>query len=249
MVSAFTYEDMPADYPRTGPRLLRSFLEHARTGAPPSLLGRAVDVPLNNAERAVLAAMQRRGIPVVPQWGVSEHRIDFAVADPDRPGRLVLAVEFDGDRHHCLGSARDRDRLRQDHLERMGWTFHRVWASAWFADPEGEADRIEQRWRQALAEPDPPTSAAPEPSPLTPPHSNGRCRGRLPVEVGHPITHYTDAELDRFVRWHLSVGLPLDRETRIREMAESLGFQRMGHRIRERLIGSLVRVRASDGGV
>jgi very-short-patch-repair endonuclease len=253
VISAFTHEDMPPNYPRAGPRLLRSFLEQAHNGARPQELGRAVDIEMNNAEKAVLRVLQQRGIPVTPQWGISEYRIDFALADPDRPGRLVLAVEFDGDRHHHLGSARDRDRLRQAHLERMGWKFHRVWASAWFADPEGEADRIEHSWRQALTDTAAPsdlepTAAQPDAGrPDAVPRMVPKRQGSLPVEAGHPITYYTDSELDHFARWHLSDGLPLDRETRIRQMSNSLGFKQLGSRIRQRLSDTLDGIRAIDG--
>lgn len=110
----------------------------------------------------MLAELTRRGIPATPQWGVAGYRIDFALADPDRQGRMVLALEVDGDSYHRLASARDRDRLRQSHLENMGWDFHRVWVSAWFTDPDGQADRIERHWKEVLAAPrlDPESPAA-----------------------------------------------------------------------------------------
>ena len=45
---------------------------------------------------------------------------------------MVLAIECDGARYHSSPTARDRDRLRQDHLERLGWRFHRIWSTDWF---------------------------------------------------------------------------------------------------------------------
>ena len=51
---------------------------------------------------------------------------------------MVLAVEADGAAYHSSQSARDRDRLRQQQLENLGWTFHRIWSTDWFRDPDAE---------------------------------------------------------------------------------------------------------------
>lgn len=246
VVSSFTHEDMTPNWPTKGPAALRRFLEVAATGARPREVGRAGDVPPNPLEQDVLDALEKRGIPVTPQWGVSGYRIDFALADPHRDGRMVLALEVDGDSYHRLTSVRDRDRLRQGHLERMGWQFHRVWASAWFADPGGEADRIEQRWRQAIAAPQDdrpaPAPAVPEPAPAR------HRRPRPPVPPGQRIDQYTDHDLDRIARWLLSDDLPLDHETRLRQMREALGFARSGSRIDARCGTALNRVRDAANG-
>jgi very-short-patch-repair endonuclease len=242
VVSAFTHEDMPAAWPKAGPAALRRFLEVAATGARPAAIGRAVDVSLNPFERDVLDALVKRGIPTVPQWGVSGYRIDFALGDPEREGRMVLAVEADGDRYHRLPSVRDRDRLRQGHLERMGWEFHRVWASAWFADPDGEADRIEEHWRRTLARPAQP-AARRAAEPAAPPPSAGRRRPRPSVPPGQRIDQYTDADLDRMACWVLSDGLALDRDTRCEQLRSALGFTRAGSRIVARCYAALDRCR------
>ncbi len=41
----------------------------------------------------------------------------------------------------CTG-ARERDRLRQDILENLGWRFHRVWSTDWFHHRKREIDRL-----------------------------------------------------------------------------------------------------------
>jgi very-short-patch-repair endonuclease len=38
--------------------------------------------------------------------------------------------------------ARDRDRLRQEILERMGWNIYRIWSTDWFSDPEREMEKL-----------------------------------------------------------------------------------------------------------
>jgi very-short-patch-repair endonuclease len=241
VVSAFAPDEIQPESRRSGPEMLRRFLHVAAAGAAPRSVGRAEDVELNPVELDLLAELHRRGIPVVPQWGVGGYRIDFALADPDRPGRLVLALELDGDRYHRLESVRDRDRLRQEHLERMGWTFHRVWASAWFTDRTTEADRIERCWREALALP----RSTPEPPPQSaePARRAVHRAARPPVEPGRgPIDRYSDSELDAVAKWIKSDELPLDRETRLAQMRSELGFQRRGRRIDERCGAALDRV-------
>jgi very-short-patch-repair endonuclease len=91
------------------------------------------------------------GITVMPRYGVGGYRVDFAAAHPAEPGRMVLAIEADGASYRDSRSARDRDRLRKEHLERLGWAFHRIWSTNWFTDPAAEAARVEQAYREAVA--------------------------------------------------------------------------------------------------
>ena len=249
VVSAFVHEDMATTSPTKGPLVLRRYLEWAGTGTRPREIGRATGLALNALERDVWEALDKRAIPATPQWGESGYRIDFALADPDHPGRMVLALELDGDRYHRLPSVRDRDRLRQAHLERMGWRFHRVWASAWFHDPEGQVDLIEQSWREAVAA-SVDRRSAPEPAPAKlEPEPATRRLPRPPITPGLRIDQYTDVELDAVALWVLSDDLPQARETRLREMRDALGFRKAGRRIVERCTTALNRVREiPDGG-
>ena len=60
---------------------------------------------------------------------------------PKRPGRHVLAIECDGASYHSAPIARERDRLRQEILERLGWRFHRIWSTDWWNQRELEVER------------------------------------------------------------------------------------------------------------
>ena len=123
LVSSFSHRDMdPGRSSAKGSVLLRQYLEYAASGG--EELGSGVsDVPLNPFELSIKDGLERRGIPVTPQFGVSGYRIDFACAHPDEPGRMVLAIEADGASYHSTPTARDRDRLRQQVLEAKGWRF------------------------------------------------------------------------------------------------------------------------------
>lgn len=71
----------------------------------------------------------QNGIEVEPQVGTAGFFIDIAVKDQKNPGRYVMGIECDGATYHSLRSARDRDRLRQEVLEGLGWRLHRIWST------------------------------------------------------------------------------------------------------------------------
>jgi very-short-patch-repair endonuclease len=122
-----------------GVRALKTFLQYAQTGRldvpDPNGNGRGPDSPF---EESVLSALQREGYKVHTQVGSAGFYIDLAIVDPDKPGRYLLGIECDGATYHSARSARDRDRLRQEVLEDLGWHIHRIWSTDWFRDPQKE---------------------------------------------------------------------------------------------------------------
>jgi very-short-patch-repair endonuclease len=114
-----------------GPRVLKRFLQFAETGvleeATPT--GADFDSPF---EANVAAAIESLGYRVETQIGSAGFRIDLAVRDPAKPGRFILAIECDGAIYHSALWARERDRLRQEVLEGLGWRVHRIWSTDWF---------------------------------------------------------------------------------------------------------------------
>jgi len=46
-----------------------------------------------------------------------------------------MAIECDGATYHSSKSARDRDRLKQQILEGLGWNVKRIWSTDWFRSP------------------------------------------------------------------------------------------------------------------
>ncbi len=84
------------------------------------------------------ATIRSFGLGVVPQVGCSSFRVDLGVVDPSQPGEFVLGVECDGASYHSSATARDRDRIRQQVLERLGWKIHRIWSPDWVTRRETE---------------------------------------------------------------------------------------------------------------
>ena len=120
VVSSFSSHDVdPGRLTKAGARLLAEYLEYAGAGGTPmAATGAGTADPF---EASVCSRLAGYGIIVVPQYGVGGYRVDFAAAHPDDPSRMILAVEADGASYRDSGSVRDRDRLRKEHLERLGW--------------------------------------------------------------------------------------------------------------------------------
>jgi very-short-patch-repair endonuclease len=147
------------DLPRTGSRgivLLREYLEYAEKG--PGTLASAADGGLDEGEspfeEAVRAALVDRGLDMRAQVGCGAYRVDLAVVDPEHPGRYLLGIECDGATYHSARTARDRDRLRQQVLERLGWRTVRIWSTDWVKDPERQIARVVEEVAKARALPD-----------------------------------------------------------------------------------------------
>ncbi|MGW4124361.1 AAA domain-containing protein [Nocardia sp. NPDC004711] len=239
VVASFSAADLSPAV-KNGTALLRAYLEFAEHHGRIDEIGIQKDVELNGFERAIADALADQGITAFPQWGVSDYLIDFALVHPQQPGRMILAVEADGHRYHSSASARDRDRLRQAHLEKLGWRFHRVWSSAWFADPACETNKIVTAWRAAVADADTEPAVAAVPiidavsTPQPPP------RGPRPnILAGKKIADYSNQELISICRWLMTDGLQLDREERLTQVMAELCFHRHGSRIVERLLTSI----------
>jgi very-short-patch-repair endonuclease len=176
VVSSFSSGDIDRSrLTKAGARLLAEYLEYASAGGVPvAASGSGRD--LGAFEASVRSRLAALGIAVVPQYGVGGYRVDFALSDPEDPSRMILAVEADGASYRDSGSVRDRDRLRKEHLERLGWRFHRLWSTSWYSDPEGELAKLRAAYERAVRES---SVAPPAPDPVPEPH---------PVPDPHPVS-------------------------------------------------------------
>jgi hypothetical protein len=71
------------------------------------------------------------------------------------PGRFVLGVECDGAAYHSSKVARDRDRVREEVLRRLGWKLFRIWGLGWYRDRERQEERLRNAIQSAIASPGP----------------------------------------------------------------------------------------------
>jgi very-short-patch-repair endonuclease len=115
--------------------LRRQLIEHAYD---PSHLMRALEAEKERSaqspfERAVMKDLEARGYRVTPQWRIGAYCIDLVVEG----GGKRLAIECDGDPYRPTDINKLSEEMeKQAVLERLGWVFTRVRATAFFRDPE-----------------------------------------------------------------------------------------------------------------
>ena len=141
VVSSLTADDLdPSRLKARGAQMLRDFLAYAASG------GAAPAAPTGPiATGVVMAEFARRlreaGLVVHEGYGTSGQRVDLAVEDPDHRGGLASPSKVTG-AYAALSTTRDRDRLRPEQLERLGWRPMRVWTTGLFRDPARDVARV-----------------------------------------------------------------------------------------------------------
>lgn len=147
LVTSIEPEDIDLSRVSTGGGafLLRNYLEAARDGVKAVFKDDQInpDAEFDSPfEQSVYNELTRRGILLKPQVGASGYRIDLGVFDPEQPGRFILGIECDGAMYHSGKTARDRDRLRQEILEGLGWRIYRIWSRDWICNRDHEIEKV-----------------------------------------------------------------------------------------------------------
>jgi len=228
-------------------RVLKTFLQYAKDGTLDVAIatGREPESPF---EESVLSALQGAGYQVEPQVGSGGFVIDLAVVDPERRGRYLLGIECDGATYHSARSARDRDRLRQEILEKLGWCIHRIWSTDWFKAPERELSRLVEAIEEAKIYagngaslhpdvPEPASGIYRDPGVILgtleaaalPPYQVATLQEYVPSEL-HQVPTYT---LARWVVSVVEVESPVHVKEVSRRIAGAASVSRVGSRIRE----------------
>ncbi len=202
-------------------------------------------------------AIREMGYRIVPQVGCSGFRVDLGVIEPANPGRFVLGVECDGATYHSGYVARDKDRLRQEVLERLGWQIHRVWSPDWTNRRASEVERLRSALEAAETSsakaaptadnPGDDHTVAPAPAvnvrdlddadqslrdaSWTMPYTRWHVRRRTAVqsEFHSPANRAMQA---RLIGEIVDVEGPVHVELVARRLAESWGLERVGNRMR-----------------
>lgn len=101
-------------------------------------------------EEEVADQLRKHGWTVKTQIGISKFRIDLGVVHPDFTGRFLAGIECDGATYHSSHSARDRDRIRQIILEKLGWTLVRIWSTDFFKNPKAVIQHVHNELNSLL---------------------------------------------------------------------------------------------------
>jgi hypothetical protein len=245
-----------------GPRILKRFLEFAKNGRLDENVPTGLDAD-SPFEEDVADVIRGYGFLADPQVGSAGFRVDLGIRHPDRPGAFILAVECDGATYHSALWARERDRLRQDVLEHLGWRFHRIWSTDWFYNRRVEIERLRaalfearEKSEQGLtinganhARPVSPEPVAAEPTTIEipdvvvrqmPPYQRAIIRVNSRSEPHEaPVS-----EMAQLVQKIVNAEGPIHEEEVARRVAASFGKERAGSRILTATRAALSRARS-----
>lgn len=234
----------------TGVFALHRYLDYAERGLD-ALETQLVDTggdPQSPLEESVAGAIRALGYDVAHQVGCGKYRIDLGVVDPALPGQFILGVECDGAMYHSAHTARDRDRIRQEVLERLGWRIHRVWSPDWTSRRDTEIGRLRAAIEGARAKP--PSMAAGR-SPVPTPAARVTLRPESEGEADHPGARppwaepYVVAEVERFrtaitqVAQVVKVEGPVHVDIVVRRVTLGMGYSKAGARIRDAIVDAI----------
>lgn len=162
------------DTKHLGIKHLKNYLELAQRG--PEALARTSSRAVVDRHRdEIAAALRTRGLVAITDLGLSEFKIDLALAAAAAPDEPVVAVLLDGEGWAGRRTVGDRDGLPASVLgEMMGWQgVERVWLPEWLRDRETVLDRLLDAVRRARAG-EPAPMLVPEPTPTPGPVESTR---------------------------------------------------------------------------
>ncbi|MDI6719820.1 MAG: DUF3320 domain-containing protein [Methanomicrobiales archaeon] len=248
----------------TGLQVLKQFLEYAETGslAPYGDTGADGETPL---ETSVYEFLFENGHTLRKQVGCAGFRVDLAVVDPDSPGTYLLGIVCDGARYHTSRVARDRDRLRQQILEGLGWRIHRVWSPDWYRNRKECERRLLEAIEAAKQQKEHPPERSPEPAALPPPAmtmrsgmpETGTMEESVPpyticddpgLSPSEDIVSIPEGDLVRAVGRIAEVEGPVHVETAIQRIRTACGTKRLGKKARDAVLAAIARAEA-EGAV
>jgi superfamily I DNA and/or RNA helicase len=202
-------------------------------------------------EEHVANRLRNMGYDVRNQVGSNGFFIDLAIVDIEKPGKYILGIECDGRMYHTARSARDRDRLRQQVLEGMGWKIHRIWSTDWFKNQENEFKRLIEAIEKAkLFNSDLNNNSS---KIIDGPIIPQKVKRGKPNDGNEKIEYYAPAklninlnsvelhnhEVDRLASWIeqvVKIESPVHFEEVARRILDAAGISKLGSRIREALM-------------
>jgi len=244
-----------------GVRHLRGYLDFAQRGR--SALAHEAPGSLGDAdsvfEEQVAQVIRSWGYVADTQVGAAGYRIDIAVRHPDREGEYVLAVECDGAAYHSARVARDRDRLRQQVLEGLGWTVHRIWGISWWRDRSTQTARLRASIEAAITGTSPVPVATTTQQPVLIEFEDRDPEATpdwavIYETVSEPLDEYyrdpksveAGPALRRYFEKLLRVEAPIHEDVLFERFRRAWGIGRVGSQIRSNVLQVLTKVRV-DG--
>jgi hypothetical protein len=129
-------------------------------------------------------------------------------------------------------------------LEDRGWTFHRIWSTDWFSNPDREVARTVEAYKNSLK--GKPKALEVVDDELVEEFAPVRKLAHPGYGNGAPITDYTKGQIDAVIKYILSDDLLRTDDEIVEEASKEIfGFAKTGSRIKKLLLESIHRVRGA----
>ncbi|KAB8332739.1 DUF4011 domain-containing protein [Scytonema tolypothrichoides VB-61278] len=102
------------------------------------------DVSDLDFEEDIYQVLTEKGYAVKKRVGRSAYPIDLVLIDNLKPEteECLLGIVCDGATYRKYPTARDRDRLRQEVLQKLGWRIYRIWSREWNRDRDSQINQL-----------------------------------------------------------------------------------------------------------
>ncbi|MDR0831296.1 MAG: DUF4011 domain-containing protein [Bacillales bacterium] len=132
-----------------GSKLLKEYLDWAENGHLYSETKKET-ISSNYLVEEIKNVLLEAGYVVETQVGSSNFKIDLVVQNLNS-NNFVVAIELDGLTYRNSKITRDRDRLRKEILEKLGWVVYRMWSTDWYKNKNREKEKLLQFVSKAIS--------------------------------------------------------------------------------------------------
>jgi very-short-patch-repair endonuclease len=89
----------------------------------------------NSFEHHIAEELRKFGYDVQTNIGCSGYRIDVGVVNPRNSSEYILGILTDGKNYKSAKTAKDREMIRMQVLQLLGWNIYKLWSPDWWDNP------------------------------------------------------------------------------------------------------------------
>ncbi len=116
---------------------IKAFLEYSEKGKMVlSQKNYTRKINSNSFEKMVAEEIRKFDYTVHTDIGCSGYKIDIGVVNPDAPSEYLLGILTDGENYRSAQMARDREIIRREVLQLLGWNIYKLWSPDWWDNPK-----------------------------------------------------------------------------------------------------------------
>jgi len=89
----------------------------------------------NSFENHIAEELRKFDFDVHTNIGCSGYRIDIGVVNPENSTEYILGILTDGENYKSAKTAKDREMVRMQVLQLLGWNIYKLWSPDWWDNP------------------------------------------------------------------------------------------------------------------